>query len=624
MAEPWYFDVLPYRPAPYADECLSGYLARLAMANDVPDLWHLASDLFPLWRVTAQLSLVRWEYPLDTWGLLPLRVQLSPMTLNRLTVLAWVQKFRDPPVFTHPFRAGPGRILNGIIRMGDCICPCCFAETPYLRLSWRLSAVAVCLAHGCWLQETCPGCGQPLDVFSRRGLSVCCPRCGTDWRTLPSRSAPAIVLETQQHQQAGLQFLLDPHTSLVDGLPPHVVADGGMARGVGLKLRWLRTAAGETVAALARQLGVAAPTVGTLERGERVPLALYGRYLDAVGQTWPGVSALELDATTVEQLTAPPHMHLRQCPHPQCPASQLSPGLHITMLRDMPERRVVRFRCSSCGHRFTRSYDGHTTARTVRTRDDLPELARSQKTEAELERLVVWGREGHPNRWIAQQLGWGQKTVRTYWLVLGVEAEVHQAQVAYRRGRQEQRQEGLRAVLAPVLNRLVSGDAEVALRDIARELGYNHDYLHTYPELAADVQTQLAQHNAAVRARQDAAWATRVADYCHTLADAEGPVRLKAALAQLHIGWKALRERYPDLALLLQTTVRSYQQQHRAACRAAQLAQIDAAAQRLHAQGNRLTQKAILREAGLSERLVQASVVRLRLQHWVGDFPWNE
>ncbi len=624
MAEPWYFDVLPYRPAPYADECLSGYLARLAVANGIADLWQFASDLFPLWQVTGQLSLIRWEYPLDAWGLLPLRSQLVPTTLNRLTVLAWVQKVRDPPVFTHPFRAGPGRILKGIIRTGDCICPCCFAETPYLRLSWRFSVVAVCLVHGCWLQETCPGCGQPLDIFSRRGLSVCCPRCGTDWRTLPSRSAPASVLETQQHYQAGLQFLLDPHTSLVDGLPSHVVADRGMARGVGLKLRWLRTTAGESVAALAKQLGVAAPTVGALERGERVPLALYGRYLDAVGQTWSEVAALRLDATLVEQLTVPLHMPLRQCPRPECPASHLPPGLHITMLRDMPERRAVRFRCSSCGRRFTRNYDGHTTARTLRVRDDLPELARSQKTKAELERLVAWGREGRPNRWIAQQLGWGQKTVRTYWLVLGVEAEVHQAQATWRRRRREQRQNDLQATLEPVIQRLLRSDQEVALRDLARALGYNGDYLHGAPAVTATVHIRLAQHNVEVRTRQEAAWATRVADYCQTLADAEAPVMVKTALAHLGISWKVLRKRYPDLALLLQTSVRSHQQQQRAARQAAQLAQIDAAADRLHTQGNRLTQKAILREAGLSERLGQASIVRLRLQHWVGDFAWNE
>jgi transposase-like protein len=623
LAEPWYFEVLPSRPAPYGDECLSRYLARLAVANDVPDLWHLASDLFPLWRVTRQLSLVRWEYPLDNWGLLPLRVQLSPAILNQLTVLAWVQKFRAPPVFTHPFRAGPGQILNGSIRIGDGICPRCFAEAPYLRLSWRLSAVEVCLAHGCWLEAACPGCGRPLAVFSRRGLRVGCPGCGTDWRTLPVRLAPAAVLAAQHQQQAGIQFLLDPETALVAGLPPHVVADGGMARGVGVKLRWLPIAAGESVGALANRLGVAATTMGAQERGAQVPLTLYGRYREVVGQIWPEVAALTLTNAMVEQLTTPPHLALRQCPYPQCAASALPPGMHIKLLRDLPEHRVARFRCSSCGRSFTRSYDGPTTARTPRSRDDLPDLARSQKTADELEQLRAWGREGRSNRWIAQQLGWGQKTVRTYWLVLGLEAEVHRAQAAWRRRRQEQRQNELRAALEPVLRRVLSSDQEVALRDVARALGYNGDYLHGDPAVTATVQTRLAQHNAAVRARQEAAWATRVADYCQTLADTEDPVMLKTALMHLGISWKVLRERYPALALLLQTTVRSRQQQQRAARLTAQVAQIDAAADRLHARGVRLSQRAILLEAGLSLHSGVNLILRQRLQHWVGDFPWN-
>ena len=34
MSEPWFFEVLPYRPSPYSDECLSGYLLRLAEVNE--------------------------------------------------------------------------------------------------------------------------------------------------------------------------------------------------------------------------------------------------------------------------------------------------------------------------------------------------------------------------------------------------------------------------------------------------------------------------------------------------------------------------------------------------------------------------------------------------------------
>ena len=78
LAEPWYYDVLPCRPPPYAGECLTGYLLRLAEANHLASFPDLVFDLFPLWSETLQLGLLRWEYPVDDWGRLPLRTQLPP------------------------------------------------------------------------------------------------------------------------------------------------------------------------------------------------------------------------------------------------------------------------------------------------------------------------------------------------------------------------------------------------------------------------------------------------------------------------------------------------------------------------------------------------------------------
>ena len=68
MLKPWFFDVLPFRPIPYPEECLSGYLVRLAEANGEVRLWDLVGDLFPRWVGPQQLALLRWEYPVDDWG----------------------------------------------------------------------------------------------------------------------------------------------------------------------------------------------------------------------------------------------------------------------------------------------------------------------------------------------------------------------------------------------------------------------------------------------------------------------------------------------------------------------------------------------------------------------------
>ena len=185
-------------------------------------------------------------------------------------------------------------------------------------------------------------------------------------------------------------------------------------------------------------------------------------------------------------------------------------------------------------------------------------------------------------------------------------------------------QEGPRAALEPVLSTLLSGEQDVALRDVARELGYNSDYLHSDPDLAAEVRARLAQHNKRIRNQRAARWSARITEYCRALAHSREPVTLEAALAQFDITWKVLGDRYPDLAVMLQTAVRSRQQHQRAAIREAQLAHIDAAAGRLHARGIRLSQRAILSEAGLSRYSGATPILRQRLQQWVGDFPWNE
>jgi len=80
--EPWVFDVLPCHPAPYPDECLSSYVLRLADVNGGVRTWDLVGDLFPHWAAPPQVRLLRWEYPVDAWGRLPLRTQLSADALT--------------------------------------------------------------------------------------------------------------------------------------------------------------------------------------------------------------------------------------------------------------------------------------------------------------------------------------------------------------------------------------------------------------------------------------------------------------------------------------------------------------------------------------------------------------
>ena len=128
MPEPWFFEVLPYRPSPYPGECLSGYLLRLAEVNGFHNFWDLATDLFPAFTHTSQSGLLRWEYPVENWGRIPVRTQLSETELRRMTVMSWLEKFRPAPVVTRPSYLSPGHFLRGMVNPCLQVCPLCLQE----------------------------------------------------------------------------------------------------------------------------------------------------------------------------------------------------------------------------------------------------------------------------------------------------------------------------------------------------------------------------------------------------------------------------------------------------------------------------------------------------------------
>ena len=115
MAEAWFFDVLPCRPQPYEDECLSGYLLRLADANGVRHFGDWVADLFPTWPSQQRIVLLDWEYPIDGWGRISLRTQLAPSALQRLTVVPWLQKFRSVAVISQEKNLSPGHFVHDIV-----------------------------------------------------------------------------------------------------------------------------------------------------------------------------------------------------------------------------------------------------------------------------------------------------------------------------------------------------------------------------------------------------------------------------------------------------------------------------------------------------------------------------
>ena len=615
--KPWFFDVLPCHPPPLPGECLSGYLLRLAQVNQFFNFWDMVSVLFPTWQAPHQISLLRWEYPVDDWGCIPLRTQLSLTELRKLTVAPWIEKFRPPLVFKRPGYLSPGHFLRGAVSPHLQVCPLCLQAGPYLRLMWRLAPIQVCLDHGCLLQAQCHRCGTPLTVVSPTQRHLRCAACDADLRTLPIVTAPADVLTPQRRQIAELQFLLDPEVTLIND----PTCDPREA--IGLKFRYLRSQTGCSVAAMARQVGVSDAVITSLELGRYASsLPLYLTYLEALSWSWSDFAALEVPHEFVRSLEEPPYMSLRLCPNPECPNHQPPPGLGVCVLMDLPDRRIVRFRCTTCGRRFTRSYDGELVTKPRRPPIRPGEPPTVVKSAEEVAHLTGLGLQGLDNRQIARQLGWGEKTVRMYWISLGLEEQVHEAQARRRAREQQERHAALRNRVETILQSLLDQDEEITLSQVSRALGRNSEYLQNHPDLKEQVQEVAQGHNARVKQRRYETLSARITRLIEEAKHGHEPMTIKGIAQQAGLSYGRLRNSYPELHAMVRQAVQEHQAKMRALRTKMRCAQINEAAARLVAQGSRLTYRALLEEVGLHKCSAQADpAVQDLLRRWVGDFP---
>lgn len=170
-------DRWPVTVAPQADELLSSWLHRLALANGVAPR-HLSDAL--------GLGAGMWSARLD--GALPdstldilhqqtgvARARIATMTLGA-----------DPPMrLLLPLRHVASRKAATWLQF----CPDCLAgdEAPYFRRRWRWAIRISCWEHGCGLRDRCPRCGDGIAAFAQRDLIAqhfCC-RCGHDLRIAP-------------------------------------------------------------------------------------------------------------------------------------------------------------------------------------------------------------------------------------------------------------------------------------------------------------------------------------------------------------------------------------------------------------------------------------------------------
>ena len=617
MPEDWFFESLPLRPGPYPGECLSGYLLRLAELNGYTILWDMVGDLFPMWTAPQQIGMLKWEYPLENWGRMPLRTGLSSAELTRLTVASWVEKFRTPIDLTRSNYMSPGHTLHGILNPNLRVCSLCLQSQPYLRLIWRLLPVTVCLEHGCFLEEKCSGCGAVLTPVSQDHRHLRCPVCGTDFRSLSTIMASQDILNVQRRRQEDFCFLLDP-TTVITKAGADVDHDPSLA--LGLKFHYLRDQTGISAKLIAQKANLTIDAITSIERGALVPLRHYLSYLEALQLSWKDFAVLDVPDEFVQAMQTPRHMHLRLCPNPKCPNHHSPPGTRVQILRDISEQRIARFHCTTCGRRFTRSYDGD-----LRIKEGHPRLCAGEphilmKSQGEIASLIEMGMRGECNQKIALSLGWGVCTVRIYWIALGMEKQIHQAQVKKRTREKLERYAALRVQIQVTLDSIFEQNQEVTLQQVSRALGKNGDYWRVCCDQTDLVHKLIRQHNDRVRRRRDEAVFAQIDRSIENLQYSDGIVKVEEIAKQAGISYNQLRDHYPELRLKVHEAIREHRTRLKEIQIENQIRQIDVAATRLTTQKQRLNYQTILEAAGLSPYADKSIPIRDALMRWVSNF----
>ena len=191
----------PMRPSPQPGELLSGWIARLALANGLAP-----RALFTVLTGddTAGDLDARPDIRLDTTcpggvlATLSRDTGIAPGEIAGLSLDAARQRGRPSllaflavrrPDWLRPLAIGSDRAAaQAKRRAGLCgdgalaFCPECLRETPWARRWWRFVLARVCLRHGCRLLDRCPRCRRswaPQRVTRLQPLTAC-HACGAD------------------------------------------------------------------------------------------------------------------------------------------------------------------------------------------------------------------------------------------------------------------------------------------------------------------------------------------------------------------------------------------------------------------------------------------------------------
>lgn len=205
--------LLPIRELPWAGESLTGFVRRYVRTLHYGGLRQLLNFV----------ENVTWPSSLD--GLTPgaarsalaALVGRDPEILHRMTVHHWAETLMLRSRRTAaPKECDSKTVLRYFQTARPRVCPACLAENPERdRLVWLFRPLGVCVAHGIFLLERCPGCRRKF-LPTRLELVRC--RCG--YRLL---DAPSIQVcgRTAALTRQLADWLDGAHFASVDA-PPHV------------------------------------------------------------------------------------------------------------------------------------------------------------------------------------------------------------------------------------------------------------------------------------------------------------------------------------------------------------------------------------------------------------------
>jgi hypothetical protein len=179
----------PYRTRPRKDETLSSWLSRLAAGNGL-SLFTAARFLrIPMWDGDIDATAAKEWLPsiCDATGTMPSEAWKT--TLRSLDDVVLPNNVANALTWVLPLQRAPyKRRLHGFQ-----ICPECFTESDYCRLTWRLGFVTVCAKHEALLLDRCSWCRRPIRPRARTPSDVnhhVPPDCWSCRMPLRSSSAP--------------------------------------------------------------------------------------------------------------------------------------------------------------------------------------------------------------------------------------------------------------------------------------------------------------------------------------------------------------------------------------------------------------------------------------------------